>query len=66
MQFFNENMHWKFLGFGCMYENKKKMFLKREINFKVFENFFLKMFWMFFEIFQRKSGILIPDLYFTV
>jgi len=34
------------------------LLLKREINLKFFE--------IFFEILGRKSGILIPDLYFTV
>jgi hypothetical protein len=41
-----------------MHENKIFfLFLKREINLKVLN---------FFEIFQKKSGISIPDLYFTV
>jgi hypothetical protein len=45
MQFFNENMLGKVLEFGHMHENKIFfLFLKREINLKVFEIFFLKMF----------------------
>jgi len=44
MQSFNENLLGKFLGFGCMHENKMFsiffLFLKREINLKVFEIFF--------------------------
>jgi len=33
--------------------------------FFLFENV-LKYYYYFFEIFQRKPGILIPDLYFTL
>jgi hypothetical protein len=39
--FFNENMLGKFLGFGRMHVNKIFfLFLKREIDLKVFEIFF--------------------------
>ena len=60
MQSFNENMLGKFLGFGYIHENKF-FFLKkkRKIDLKVFEIFFIS------EIFQRKPGILILNLYFT-
>jgi len=51
MQFFYENMLGKFLGFGRMHENKIFCFLKREIDLKVFEIFFLKMFLFFLKIF---------------
>jgi len=54
MQFFlMKNMLGKFLGFGRMQQNI----------FFLFENV-LKFF--IFEIFRRKPGILIPNLYFTV
>jgi hypothetical protein len=52
-----------------MHENKIPffLFLKREIDLKVFETFFLKCFEIFLKkIFRRKPGILILDLYFTV
>jgi len=49
--FYMKNMLGKILGFGRMQQN-------------IF--FFLRMFQFFFEIFYRKSGILIPDLYFIV
>ena len=68
MQFFYENMLRKFLGFGRMHENKiffPFLFLKGEINLKVYE-IFLKNILNFFEIFWSKPSILIPDLYFTV
>jgi hypothetical protein len=56
----------KFLGFGRMHENKTFfLFLKKEIDLKVFEIFF-KSVLIFFKMFRRKPGILIPDLYFTV
>jgi hypothetical protein len=48
-----KNMLGKFLGFGRMQQNI----------FFLFENV-LKFF--IFEIFRRKPGILIPNLYFTV
>jgi hypothetical protein len=48
-----KNMLGKILGFGRMQQNI----------FFLFENV-LKFF--IFEIFQRKLGILIPDLYFTL
>jgi len=66
MQSFNKNMLGKFLGFDYMHENKKYIFFKREIDLKVFDIFFENVLNFFFEIFRRKSGILIPDLYFTV
>jgi hypothetical protein len=50
----------KLLGFDRMHENKKYIyfyFLKGEINLKYL---------IFFEKFQRKQSILIPDLYLTV
>jgi hypothetical protein len=50
--FLMKNMLGKILEFGHMQQN---IFLK-----KCFEFLF------FFEIFQRKPGILISDLYFTV
>jgi len=50
--FIDENMLEKILEFGRMQRNK---FF-----------FFLKTFSIFFEIFWRKPGILIPDLYFIV
>jgi hypothetical protein len=41
MQFFYENMLGKFLGFGRMHEKKIFfLFLKSEIDLKVFDNFF--------------------------
>jgi hypothetical protein len=46
-----KNMVGKILGFGRMQQN-------------IFS--FLECFKFFFEIFQRKPSILIPDLYFTV
>jgi hypothetical protein len=51
--FLMKNMLGKFLGFGRMQQNI----------FFLFENV-LKFF--IFEIFRRKPGILIPNLYFTV
>jgi hypothetical protein len=48
-----KNMLGKILGFGRMQQNI----------FFIFENA-LKL--LFFKIFQRKPGILIPDLYFTM
>jgi hypothetical protein len=59
-----KNMLGNILGFGRMYE-KKYFFLKREIDLKVFEIFFENVL-IFFEIFWKKSGILIPDLYFIM
>jgi hypothetical protein len=50
------NMLAKILGFGRMQQN---------IYFFLFEKV-LNFFNYFFEIFQRKLSILIPDLYFTV
>jgi len=52
------------LGFGRMHENKTFffVFLKEEINLK-YLRFFLKK---KLEIFWRKPGILIPDLYLIV
>jgi hypothetical protein len=41
------------------------LFLKREIDLKVFEIFFENVL-IFFEMFRKKPGILIPDLYFIV
>jgi hypothetical protein len=38
---------WKLLGFGYMHENKIFFFLKKEINFKKFWDFFLN--------FQKKN-----------
>jgi len=49
--FYMKNMVGKILGFGRMQQN-------------IFS--FLECFKFFFEIFQRKPSILIPDLYFTV
>ena len=54
--FFMRNMLAKILGFGRMQQN---------IYFFLFEKV-LNFFYYFFEIFQRKLSILIPDLYFTV
>jgi len=59
MQFlFLWSMLGKFLGFGRMHENKIFfiffLFLKREINLKVFEIFF-KMFWIFFWNISKKT-----------
>jgi len=51
--FFLKNMLGKILGFGRM---------QQYIYIFLFENVFN----FFFEIFRRKPGILIPDLYFTV
>jgi hypothetical protein len=52
------------LGFGRMHENKTFffVFLKEEINLKYLRFFFKKN----LEIFWRKPGILIPDLYLIV
>jgi hypothetical protein len=66
IQFFNENMLRKILGFGCMHENKFFFFLKGKINLRVFEIFFKNVLNFFKKIFQRKPGILILNLYFTV
>jgi len=55
-----------FLGFGRMHENKIFLsffcLLKREINLNILRfvfNFFLEIFW-------RKPGILISDMYLTM
>jgi hypothetical protein len=57
----------KFLGFGHMHENKF-FFLNKEIDLKAFRDFFVffENVLNFFEIFQKKSGILILDLYLTM
>jgi hypothetical protein len=65
IQFFNENMLRKILGFGCKHENNI-FFFKGKINLRVFEIFFKNVLNFFKKIFQRKPGILILNLYFTV
>jgi len=60
MQFFNENMLGKFLGFDRMHKNKI-IFFEGAIYLK-----YLRFFEFFLKTFQRKPGILIPDLYLTV
>jgi hypothetical protein len=51
-------MLWKFLGYDRMHENKIYffLFLKREINLKVFEIlFFMKMIWFFLKYFRENQ-----------
>jgi len=56
MQFFNENMLGKVLEFDHMHETKYFfLFLKREINLKVFEIFFFKCFEFFLKYFEKNQ-----------
>ena len=59
--FFCKNMLGKLLGFGNILEKNN---FEREINLKIFKIFF--EFSIFLEMFQKKQGVLIPDLYFTM
>jgi hypothetical protein len=57
--FFFENMLGKLWGFDYIHENKTFfVFLKEEINLKNFE--------FYFEMFQKKLGVLISDMYHIV
>jgi hypothetical protein len=56
--FFFENMLGKLWEFGYIHENKTFFFLKEEINLKNFE--------FYFEMFQKKLGVLISDMYHIV
>jgi hypothetical protein len=57
---------WKLLGFSYMHENKIIFFLKKEINFKKFWDFFFEFSKKKLETFRRKQSILILDIYLTV
>jgi len=63
---FYENMFGKLWGFDYIHENKTFfVFLKEKINLKIFE-FFFWIFYFSFEMFQKKLGILILDMYYIV